>query len=274
MKKYFFISAILLACISDSLGQAMYIVPREAGINEEVTLYINAAHPDCNCPNIRGSNDDMFFWTWQPSDPVVGNGQWNKSNEKLKLTREGPDLYSIKFKPAEFYTINDVARFYDENIKGLIKKSDGGSGGSTDLENKSADLTAEIDPAPGCRAKFCPFPRVNQQDDYFTIIYDNVQEENTGMQNLQPGNAFLFARCVADGTLYEVSKFEDVGNNPDLEMLYEGNGKFTLTFVPQDFFPIPQGAVITTMLFVVRKKVFASPGDKTDGVAVISVGCQ
>lgn len=273
MKKYGILAISLFTC-SLVLGQAMYVVPREADINEEITLYINAAHPDCNCPNIRGSSDDMFFWSWKPSDPKVGNGQWTASNEQLKLTREGPDLYSIRFKPAEFYTINDVAKFYEENIHGLIKKKDGGSGGSTDVENKSADLVAEIDPAPGCRAKFCGFPRVTQQDDFFTLIYDNVQEENPGMQNLQPGDVYLFPRAVADGKLVELVPFEQVGNTPELEMAYDGNGKFSLTFIPEEFFPIPPGAVITALTFVVRRKVFSSPADKTDGIAVISVGCQ
>lgn len=267
----------LLAALSYApavLAQAAYVVPKEADVNQEITVYVNVKHPDCNCPNLQDAGAELYMWTWKPSDPVAGNGSWGASNDAMKMTDEGNGLYSIKFIPSQFYTITDVELFYSENIHFLAKKKDGGSGGSTATENKSGDLVAEIDPVPGCVEKLCPFPVNFGQDDYFTLKYDNTKEEKASMQNLTAGDVYVFARCVANGKLYEVTAFADVANNPNLEMKSEGNGVFTLTFIPEDFFPIPPGDEITSMVFVIRRKNFNSPDDKTDGNAVISVGCN
>lgn len=270
-----FIPLFVLLFIADlAISQVAYVVPKEADINSEITVYVNVTHPDCNCPNLQNSPGDVYMWTWKPSDPVAGNGQWNASNEDLKMTDEGNGLYSIKFIPSQFYTITDVELFYSEDIHFLAKLKDGGSGGGTDKENKSGDLVAEIDPVPGCEEKICPFPVNFGQDDYFTVKYDNNKEEKASMKSLADGDVYLFARCVANGVVYEVTPFNDVANNPDLQMKAEGNGIFTLTFIPEDFFPIPSGDEITSMIFVVRRKVFNGPDDKTDGTSVIAVGCN
>jgi hypothetical protein len=272
MKKILLTATFNLALLFVS-AQTAYIVPKEADINQEITLYVNLADPGCNCPNLVNTAADVYFWTWKPSDPKVGNGTWNSSNEDLKMTNEGNNLFSIKFKPGEFYNITDIEAFYNDNIHGLVKLKEGGSGGGTDKENKSVDLVAEIDPLPGCVDKFCPFPKSFNQDDYFTLRYNNALEEKETMQDLKAGEAYLFARCLADGVLYEVSSFGNVGSNPNLEMQYEGNGMFTMTFIPEEFFPIPAGAQITQLWFVVRKKDFVNLGDRTDGNAIIKCGC-
>ncbi len=273
MKKYLYTLGLTLLGLP-TLAQVAYVVPKEADVNEEITVYVNVKHPDCDCPNLQNEPGDIYMWTWMPSDPVAGNGTWAASNDDLIMKNEGNGLYSISFIPSEFYTITDVEAFYSDDIHFLAKLKDGGSGGGTANENKSADLVAAIDPVPGCEEKICPFPINFNQDDYFTIKYDNTKEQKASMQGLTAGDVYLFARCVADGQLYEVTAFENVANNPNLAMVDEGNGLFTLTFIPEEFFPIPQGAEITSMVFVIRRKTFNSPDDKTDGNAVVAVGCN
>jgi len=273
MKKLKFLASLLFVGNIVS-AQTAYVVPKEADINQEVTIYVNLKDPGCDCPNLVDKAGPIYIWSWNPSDPKVGNGDWGASNDALKMTDEGNNLWSFKMIPAEFYEITDVQKFYTEGISMLVKLKDGGSGGGTANENKSADLTVDIDPVPGCDDKLCPFPINFGQDDYFTVTYDNKKEEKVSMQNLQAGDVYLFARCVADGQLYEVSAFADVASNPDLLMTDEGEGKFTLTFNPEDFFPIPPGAEITSLVFVIRRKVFNGPDDKMDGTILLKVGCN
>lgn len=273
MKKFILITISALFTSQLSWAQVAYVVPKEADVNQEITLYVNTANPDCNCPNIANATTDVYLWSWKPSDPRVGNGTWSSSNEDLKMTNDGNGLYSFKMIPSQFYNIVDIEAFYQDNIHLLVKLKDGGSGGGTDKENKSADLVAEIDPVPGCVEKLCPFPVNFNQDDYFTLKYDNNKEEKPAMQNLAPNDVFVFARCLADGRLYEITPFDEVANNPNLQMVSEGNGIFTLTFIPEEFFPIPAGAQISSLIFVIRKRIFATPNDKTDGNAVIRCGC-
>ncbi len=272
MKKIYLLLSLLIGTAAQA--QVAYIVPKEADVNQEVTLYVNVKDPGCNCPNLVNATDPIYVWSWKPSDPKVGNGTWNSSNEDLKMTDEGNGLWSFKMIPSQFYNITDVELFYQENIHLLVKLKDGGSGGGTDKENKSGDLVANIDPMPGCVEKMCPFPINFNQDDYFTLRYDNNKEEKTSMKDLQPGDVYVHVRCIANGNLYEVSDFNSVWNNPDLAMRSEGDVIFTLTFIPEEFLPIPQGAQITSLVFVIRRKVFVTPDDKTDGTVTIKCGCN
>lgn len=255
-----------------SIAQTAYIIPKEADVNQEVKIFVNLNDPGCNCDRLLNTTEDIYIWSWKPSDPKVGNGAWNNSNDALKMTKEGSNLYSITIIPAEFYNITDVEAFYNDNIHLLVKLKDG-SGEGFGKEDKSGDLVAEIDPLPGCVDKLCPFPLNFNQDDYFTIRYNNNIEEKPAMQNLAPNDAWIFVRCIADGVQYEIETFENVVNNPKLQMKYAGNGIFTLTFIPEEFFPIPQGAKITLLTFVVRRTQFNSPDDKTDGTKIVQCGC-
>lgn len=274
MKKRILFYTLALCFALGAFAQTAYIVPKEADVNSEITIYVNLKDPGCDCPNLVDNAGPMYIWTWMPSDPVGGNGTWASSNEDNKMTDEGNNIWSFKMIPAEFYEITDVQKFYQDDIHLLVKLKDGGSGGGTANENKSGDLVASIDPVPGCDDKLCPFPINFGQDDYFTAKYNNNIEEKASMQNLAAGDVYLFARCVAGGQLYEVAAFADVANYPELEMVSEGDGIFTLTFIPEDFFPIPDGAEITSLVFVIRRKNFTGPDDKTDGTIVMKVGCN
>ena len=124
MKRLVILFLLALTSLPALKAQVAYVVPKEADVNQEITVYVNIKHPDCNCPNLQDPVAELYMWTWKPSDPTAGNGTWSASNEAMKFTDEGNGLYSIKFIPSQFYSITDVEQFYSEDIHFLAKKKD------------------------------------------------------------------------------------------------------------------------------------------------------
>ena len=84
MKKILSLAFVAFATLT-SFGQAAFVLPSPTAAGEQMTLYIDVAqstggglkamlgaHPEYR--------DSVYIWTWQPSGPVVGNGEWGNSN--------------------------------------------------------------------------------------------------------------------------------------------------------------------------------------------------
>jgi hypothetical protein len=57
-------------------------------------------------------------------------------------------------------------------------------------------------------------------------------------------------------------------------MAYEGSGIFKSYFIPERFFPIPPGAVITSMKFVIQRKNFSTGSDRVTKDLLIEIKCD
>jgi len=223
----------------------------------------------------------VFLWTWNPSgddDRAAENknGEWTASNLNMAMTNEGGDIWSFTMVPTAFYNV-DAATVYSKDFSMLVKLSDGtGDGGGGCDEDKTEDLTIMVDPPPSASGVLRGFPQVAQADDVFTLIYDNSQESKETMQNLGTGEIFAYAQATVDSVDYFIATFFNIHTEEKLRMNFDNEGTFTLTFIPDEFFEgvIPQGGVITSMEFAVRKEDFASQGDKSDEALTFSVGCE
>ena len=95
------------------------------------------------------------------------------------------------------------------------------------------------------------------------------------MQNLDPSDCWFFAECTADSVTYRIANSSfTVKNFPQLQMEYEGDGVFKAYFIPQDFFPIPAGAIITSMKFVIQRENFATGNDRVTKDLLIEIKCD
>jgi hypothetical protein len=283
MKKYnIFIALCALICASQVNAQGIYFDPSPTDVTANVRLYVDISSAECNCPNVQSvtPEDPLFIWTWMPAEvrPLlfgnddVGNGDWAMSNENLAMTQDpdDPNLWYFDFlgaSPAQFYD-QPAAVFYQSGMSFLVKKQDGNG----DPEPKSPDLSIIPEPV-GCVEVICPFPLTVFQDEFAIFTYNNGIETNPGLQNMAPDEAYAIFRYRVNGgaeLLYPPSPAD--ANAADWQMEYDGEGIFSVTMVPQEFFPVNPGDVITEVRMIVTK--FPLPAPPFNASTPLPVGCQ
>lgn len=235
---------------------------------DSVKIYVDLAQMDCQ--KLVGYAGPLYMWTWKPADPVGGNGTWASSNPDHQFVNEGPDVWSIKFVPTDFYGVT-AADVYANDIFFLVKALDGGGGGdcsAAGLEFKTEDLSVEVNPPGPSVRKIFSFPDVQEgdsvwlrQNDAFTLVYDNAQEEKVSMQNA--GDLFVYARAYdTDGAEYKPSTIAQVGNNATLKMSKEGS-LYHWSIWPEKIFNVP---ATKTLNFVRLQVIKANPANANDAV--------
>ena len=98
---------------NSSIGQVAYIQPSPTSPDEEVTLFIDINQSQDGLQNnalssmldVMSDTTHVYLWAWNPTSPVIGNGDWTASNEGMRLNKIGPKLYSMTFVPTQFFDI-------------------------------------------------------------------------------------------------------------------------------------------------------------------------
>lgn len=142
-QKFLFLFSAMVFLGSGLWAQKAWIDPITiTDVNDTVTIYVDLTK--CDAQALVGNAGPLYIWTWQPNDPVAGNGLWGDSNEDMIMTSEGNDVWSKKIVPAEFYGVANAQPFYDTGISLLVKADDGsGTGG---VEDKTEDLNIVVPP--------------------------------------------------------------------------------------------------------------------------------
>ena len=242
-----FISSI---CYTQLWAQAAYVSPVPTNVNKLAKIYVDVSQPDCNCPNLQDASqeDPLYMWTWSPSEPVVGNGMWDSSNEDMRMQQDAdnPNLWYMEVIITDFYGVDD-ATAYENGLSYLAKKKDGLSGGSNETENKSNDFNVDLI-APPCEDKVCPHPQVITDEDYFTLYYDIAQESNsnfnpdslinTGMSPLVDGDVLIHVKGITElGNVLQNASQSNVWAQVDNEYSLiwdEDQQVFYYTFIPRN----------------------------------------
>ena len=232
-----------------TLGQVAYIQPSPTSPDEEVTLFIDINQSQDGIQNnalsamldVMSDTTHVYLWAWNPSSPVVGNGDWTSSNEGMLLNRIGPKLYAMTFIPTQFFDI-DGAELYAKGISCLAKLKDGSPIEGFEGEAKTEDLIIPVIPRL-CDDLICVFPEVRREDDFLSITYDNSQEAYEGLQEMGSEDCYLWmAAKLLDGTNLIYTDEVLVPSTPELKMTSiddgtpETEGRFRLTFIPEELF--------------------------------------
>ena len=93
-----FIMALFVAVAGETFGQAVSLTPSPTGPDDLVTLTIDVSQSQENgLKAVLEANPDLpvFIWTWSPSGPVEGNGDWDNSNDAMQLAWQGGLVYSL-----------------------------------------------------------------------------------------------------------------------------------------------------------------------------------
>jgi hypothetical protein len=263
MKSTIIFISLLFTCLS-GFSQAAYIQPSPTGKNDTITLYINVAMTTDGTNNNALSailndhpDDSVYIWSWNPAEPTVGNGQWENSNQALKMTKVSDKLYSLRFKPTSFYGV-DATSFFTKGISCLAKLKNGKEyEGLYPGEAKTEDLKINIIPRL-CDELYCIFPEIAKTDDYMSITYDNTQEPNSSLLNLGDDECYLFVRAEQSiFTAFNYTTPELASSTPALKMkaVPDKPGYFRITFIPEDLFSgiVPETFDFKTLKFYVLK---------------------
>lgn len=88
-----------------------------------------------------GEGEELYLWTWAPSEPDAGN--WENSSEFAKLTYEGNNIYSKTIIPTEYYGVDASSMNANHDIFWLRLKNKNGSKQSDVVQVKTSHLDWE-----------------------------------------------------------------------------------------------------------------------------------
>ena len=272
-----FFMALFLAVSGQTFGQAVSLTPSPTGPDDLVTLTIDVSQSQENgLKTVLEANPDLpvYIWTWSPSGPVAGNGDWNNSNDAMQLSWQGGLVYSLQFVPSEFYS--DVSSLFSNGISCLAKLKDGNPyPGFEDFgEAKTEDFNIGVLPKL-CEDQMCIFPETRRKDDFVSITYNsNIDSVLTDIEN---DEVYLqIAGRGTDGQFYTLVPDDQVTSTPELKMTpVPGKpGFYRWTLLPDDFFAdiLPEGLELLTMTCYPLKANFTYPPDVTpwDGIYYIT----
>jgi hypothetical protein len=268
-------------------GQASWIVPENPDVTKPIRIYVDLTKTtNTSC---KDSTGPFYIWTWNPKEhplghPLVngtGEKSWQNSNEALKMTNDatkGPLVWYYEMTPTAFYEV-PAADVYKKGIALLVKTKNGGGYGTPDV--KTEDLTFTIEPPKTDRGSMYATPSAMIQNEIVNLIYDNQKEINPGMQNLVNEELYMLVTATIKDTLTGVIRtfapatFLNVSQNADLKLVFDGSGKYRLSFLPNKLFNISSpNDLVTQVELVVYKKLYTGPSDRSDGQPKIKFSCQ
>ncbi len=267
MLKQLFSACALLLVAGSVWAQKAYVLPSPTDANSEMTLYIDMSKSEDGIQNnglkaiLEAFPDtSVYLWTWQPAGPAQGNGDWDNSADHQQLTKVGNMLYSMTFIPTEYYGV-DGPQLFSLGISCLAKLKNGNTVDGFQFEAKSEDMHVDIIPQL-CSARMCIFPELREHDDFLSITYDNTQEAYAGLQNMGSDECYLYMLGKVDlFTSYEYVAVADVLATPELQMEDIGDGKFRMTFIPEDLFAgvLGEGEQLQELWYYVVRPGFTYP---------------
>jgi hypothetical protein len=252
MKTTIILFSLLLTCsVQLCNAQAAFVLPSPTPADEAITLYIDVNQSTGGLKHILANHpemqDQVYIWSWMPSEPIGGNGSWGDSNEDRKLVHEGNLVYSWTFIPTAAYGVTGPT-FFANGISCLAKLKNGndfpddGAG-----EAKTDDLKITIIPKL-CDAIFCNFPLLGKQEDFLSITYDNNQELNPNLVNLADDQCYLYLVAFFDDfgfSLINYASQEVTTTLPEMRLKPVANspGFFRITIIPEELFPAAPGPI-------------------------------
>ena len=261
---------ILLAVSPAFVAQAQkaYVLPSPTDANSEMTLFIDMNQSE---DGIQGNglsaildafpDTTLYLWTWDPSGPAAGNGDWDNSADHQALTKVGPKLYAMTFVPTDYYGV-DGPTLFSRGISCLAKLRSGMAMEGFAFEAKSEDMHVDIVPEL-CNGRICIFPELRERDDYLTLTYNNDKEvQYEGLQDMGEDECYLYLLGKVDlFTDYEYVPLELVTSTPELKLTSMGDGKFRTTMIPEDFFAsvLMEGETLSEIYFYIVREGFTYP---------------
>lgn len=274
-------------------GQASWIEPENPDVTKPIRIYVDLSKTTSTktgdlapIPPKDSIGSSFYVWTWSPKEHPVGhplrNGsgekEWQNSNESLKMTNDatkGIYVFYYEMTPTVFYEVT-AADVYKNGISLLVKTKNGGGYGAADC--KTDDIKFTIEPPKTDRGSMYASPSEMVQNEVVNLIYDNNKELNPVMKNLVNEELYMWVNASIKDTVtgitrtFAPSSFLNINQNQDLRLVYDGNGKYRLSMIPNKIFNItsPNDLITQVELVVYMKSIT----DRSDGQPKIKFSCQ
>lgn len=243
MKKYLFLLFSLVTICYEGYSQSLTTDPPAFTPDDEVTFTI-----DVTGSTLEDKTVDVYAWVWRLA-PGGGDAPTNvnpatPAQEAAKMTRssENPNIYTIQFVPKDFIGVAST----ELTRMGIIAKGPSWTDGQT--PNFEIDLLPPVFSSPVVRI----FPTQFTAQDIVTVFYDSNLEEDPAMQ--EAGEYYLHTTIEGldvNGVPLDPANYL-LPIDAKTKLISMENGVYRITFIPDTFFTLNEGDVITKLLYRVQ----------------------
>ncbi|MDW7695704.1 hypothetical protein R9C00_24515 [Flammeovirgaceae bacterium SG7u.111] len=241
MKIYIlFIIGLLLAGVASA--QTVTYDPAEFTAEDQVTMTVDFTGTDLEASKYTGN---IYIWMFVDGccDAPTNVNPAGPDQEAARLLPTATEnVFTFTFVPTAFFNKTPGELL---TLGFLFKGRDWSDGQTSDM---SVDVVAlEFVPVP-LRA----FPDKFEQSDVVTFYFDqNHKDVNSTLAALTEVYMYTDIK-LTDGTEIQLVPWDEVGNTPEQMFTNEGDGIFTLTMVPFDFYELDEGQEIESIKIHVR----------------------
>ena len=231
----FLIAALFTKVLAQTSGATWSTIPANFTAVDQVKIIIDVSQVG-NLVN----KEPLYLWTWHPNEPPPGNGDWSNSNEARKLTKEGPNKWSISLKPVDFYAkmengvLTPLKPSELTEIRFLVKADNG------DGDKKTNDIILKVAPLVFTPTDFRTFPAIAGQNEIMKVYLDQtLVTDDLTTQRMKP--------VSADIAVYDPAG-NKVGNTVNKTLQDLGNKLYSFAVFPRGDFNVPDGTAINKMV--------------------------
>ena len=172
--------------------------PETFNENEEVTLTVSGV--DATSWGVT----DLYVWSWffdlqgdAGSSDINWNGEWNSSNEGMKMTDNGDGSYSFTFTPTDLYGVTGISKI------GILAKAKDGSG-----DKKTQDYLIDV----GRFSLTVSSPASNVLIDSGGAVTVTASSETPANFELYKGTSLLTSSTNASSFSYTINSITESGS--------------------------------------------------------------
>lgn len=251
MKKY--IITLLLGLIGATAAWAQTVTfdPAEFTAEDQVTMTVDFTGTALDDASYGGNIFIWFFITEGCSSNCDAPTNVNPGGEGQEAARLQPtdqaNIYTLTFVPTSFFN-KTPGELLQLGFK--FKGTDWSDGEAP--AGFGQNLFVDVVPLEFIPVPLRAFPATFTQDDVVTFFFDqNHPDVNATLKNLD--EIYMYTDInLKDGTFVQLVGWESVGETAAQMFTDEGNGIFTLSMVPADFYQLTEGQEIDRMKIHIR----------------------
>ncbi len=197
--------------------------------DEKVAFYF-----DLTGTALEGTTEDVYMWTWYPTEPDAGN--WNNSSDFAKLTHVEGNIWKFEIVPTEYYGVpaDQIKEFY-----GLLKNKNGTKQTDAFAPDKGNTIYVPGMATIAGTARIDYFPKNFKSNRPLSIL---VNTNNT-WSGCESGNAKQGDLANADNVHihsgingWSIVVENNPANDAKTAMTHLGNGIYRIDFIPEDYY--------------------------------------
>ncbi|HAA13972.1 MAG TPA: hypothetical protein DCE41_20705 [Cytophagales bacterium] len=193
--------------------------------DEEVTIYFDVTGTDVE------NTSDLYWWSWSPSDPAMGNGDWGNSPAHMALTQVEGNVWSFTMTPTDFYG-QDAANV--TQIFGLVKTQDGSAQTDNfDEANGNGLVLYDISNLAGTISDYRPLNFTADRPISILLNANRAFSDGGGETGQLVGQ-----QPAMHSGVNTWNNVVDAGSDPKTLATDIGNGFFKIDLIPADYYGI------------------------------------